>query len=76
MKHYDGDARDEERERGAEPPEPAHEGRAPEALALADDCRDGREVVCLDRVLQTRHEAEGEHGGGREWFGRCHSKNY
>ena len=63
VKHDHGDARDDERDGVTDAPESAHQRRHPEALALADDCRDGRQVVGLDRVLKTQHEAEREHRG-------------
>ena len=53
MKQNHDDARKEERDGVADSPERAHERRDPQALSLADDCGDGREVVCLDRVLET-----------------------
>src|ERR1051325_482864 len=59
-----GAARDEQRTGVTDSPETADKRRTPDALPLAHNRRDGGQVVGLDRVPETLHEAECEYGNG------------
>src|SRR5438105_4767895 len=52
----------EERDGVADSPQAADQRGAQEVALLADDCRDGDDVVNFRRVLESEDEAEAEHG--------------
>ena len=64
----------QQRERVAEPPEPAHERRAGPAAALAHERRDGDQVVGVQGVAQAEHEAQA--GRGQERRVHCRPRSY
>ena len=58
--HHDPDG--DQGRRVADPPESTDPRRAPELAVLADNGRDGHDVIDLRRVLEAQHEAEAQHG--------------
>src|SRR5687767_1299744 len=72
LKKDDKHSDSEQRDRVTNSPHTSDQGGRYEAFLFAHDRRHRRQMIGLDRVLQTEHEADQQNGNGGEFWSQFH----